>query len=233
MGTLINFVDRVARASIAALGGVYASLAGSASQSFASNGLSISGLVATPRVLKYQTAGVDRWRLTVNAAGEIGANAGSDFNLNRYTDAGDFLGYALTITRANGDIGIPGTLTLNGVSSALGFGTGAGGTVTQATSKSTMVTLHKSCGTITMHNETLAGGATVSFQLANSLVGVNDVVVPNVVWNGVGNPIDYSVRAASLQTSPATVLIVVTNETGGPLSAAIGINFVIIKGSIG
>ncbi|NBS24587.1 MAG: hypothetical protein EBS78_11605 [Altererythrobacter sp.] len=40
-------------------------------------------------------------------------------------------------------------------SGGIGYGTGAGGTVTQATSKSTGVTLDKVCGEITMNNATL------------------------------------------------------------------------------
>lgn len=42
----------------------------------------------------------------------------------------------------------------------IGYQTGSGGTVTQATSKSTAVTLNKLSGRITLNAEALAAGAT-------------------------------------------------------------------------
>jgi hypothetical protein len=43
-----------------------------------------------------------------------------------------------------------------------GYITGEGGTVAQATSKATAVTLNKKCGQITMHNASLAADTTVT-----------------------------------------------------------------------
>ena len=57
----------------------------------------------------------------------------------------------------------------------LGYGTGAGGTVTQATSKSTAVTLNKPTGQITTHNAALAADTTVSFLVNNSLITTSDL----------------------------------------------------------
>ena len=116
----------------------------------------------------------------------------------------------------------------NGV---FGYGTGAGGTVTQATSKSTAVTLNKPCGRITMNNAALAAGETVSFNIVNSVVKTTDLVIVNVEWNASANPIAYSVRAASYAIADGTVLVVVKNETGGSLSDAVVIKFAVIKGA--
>ena len=44
---------------------------------------------------------------------------------------------------------------------SIGYTSGLGGAVTQATSKSTGVTLNKPCGTITMHDASLAAAAEV------------------------------------------------------------------------
>ena len=57
----------------------------------------------------------------------------------------------------------------------MGYGTGAGGTVTQATSRTTGVTLSKSCGAITLVS---AAGSTSwqSFTVTNTLVAATDVV---------------------------------------------------------
>ena len=46
----------------------------------------------------------------------------------------------------------------------------------QATSKSTAVTLNKPSGQITMHNASLAAGASVVFQVTNVLVAESDCV---------------------------------------------------------
>src|SRR5262249_10970471 len=58
----------------------------------------------------------------------------------------------------------------------IGYATGAGGTVTQNTSKSTGVTLNNICGQITTNGAALASGAAVSFTLTNSAIAATDVV---------------------------------------------------------
>lgn len=128
---------------------------------------------------------------------------------------------------SSGALTIGNDLLLNGASGSaqLGFTTGAGGTVTQATSKSTTVTLNKSTGQITMNNASLAGGATVAFQLTNSLISTSDTVNCNVVASG-----NYM---AQIQYATAgSCVIRVTNITGGSLSEAVFVNFTIIKGAV-
>lgn len=50
-----------------------------------------------------QTAGVTRWHMLMgNGIAESGGNAGSDFSLDRYSDAGGYLGAVLNISRASG-----------------------------------------------------------------------------------------------------------------------------------
>lgn len=57
----------------------------------------------------------------------------------------------------------------------LGYGTGAGGAVTQATSRTTAVTLNKPCGAITLVSA--AGSASwQSFTVNNSLIAATDIV---------------------------------------------------------
>lgn len=67
-----------------------------------------------------------------------------------------------------------GNVLVKGVG-CLGYGTGAGGTVTQATSRTTGVTLSKACGAITLVS---AAGSTSwqSFTVTNTLVAATDVV---------------------------------------------------------
>src|SRR3990170_899068 len=50
----------------------------------------------------FQTGTSNRWRLSVNATAEGGANAGSDLEISRRADHGTHLGFPLTINRATG-----------------------------------------------------------------------------------------------------------------------------------
>lgn len=110
--------------------------------------------------------------------------------------------------------------------SATGFGyaAGAGGTVTQLTSKSTSVTINKPTGQITMNAAALAAGARVQFQVFNSLVSPTDVVycVPF-------NNLNYEVQAAT-SSGAGSFYLTVKNASGGSLSEALVLNFVLYKG---
>jgi hypothetical protein len=59
---------------------------------------------------------------------------------------------------------------------AVGYTTGAGGTVTQLTSRTTGVTLNKASGAITLFAAAIAGHEADEFTLTNSEIGANDVV---------------------------------------------------------
>ena len=67
-----------------------------------------------------------------------------------------------------------GNVLVKGVG-CLGYGTGAGGTVTQVTSRTTGVTINKACGAITLVS---AAGSTTfqSFTVTNSRVAATDVI---------------------------------------------------------
>lgn len=108
----------------------------------------------------------------------------------------------------------------------LGYGTGSGGTVTQATSKSTAVTLNKPTGKITTTADALASNTTVAFTFNNSLIAATD----NVVFTFAdGNGYQYLVWAYNMLAGSCTVAL--RNITAGSLSQALPINFAIIKGA--
>jgi len=107
----------------------------------------------------------------------------------------------------------------------LGYGTGSGGTVTQATSKSTAVTLNKPTGRITMNNAALGAGASVNFSLNNSVFGDADVCIVNPLSSD-----SYTVTV--YQSYSGVINMRVTNFSAGSLSDALQIKFAIIKGSI-
>jgi hypothetical protein len=108
----------------------------------------------------------------------------------------------------------------------LGYATGAGGTVVQATSKATGVALNAPCGQITLNNAALAAATIVSFTLTNTAIGANDVLVANHISGG-------TVGAYSLhpQCAAGSATINVRNNTAGSLSEAIVIQFALIKGA--
>jgi len=105
-----------------------------------------------------------------------------------------------------------------------GYITGEGGTVTQATSKATAVTLNKKCGRITMHNASLAAATTVTFTLTNSTIAATDLLVLNHVSGGTAGAYLLNAQAAAGSAS-----INVRNVTAGALSEAIVIGFAVIK----
>lgn len=64
--------------------------------------LTIDAKAGQARATVYRTAGVNRWVMGAGTGAEAGSNAGSDFFLHRYSDAGAWLGTTLTINRATG-----------------------------------------------------------------------------------------------------------------------------------
>lgn len=110
----------------------------------------------------------------------------------------------------------------------LGYGTGAGGTVTQVTSKSTAVTLNKPCGQITMHNAPLAVDTVVGFILNNSLISSTDIPVVTLSGgnSGIGS---YNVWVDNISVGACAVWL--KNVGVASQAEAVTLNFAIIKGA--
>ena len=125
-----------------------------------------------------------------------------------------------------GNVSIPSvvaSLSVTGnlaVSGKLGYG--AGGSVTQATSKTTSVTLNKPSGKITMNAAALAAGASVIFTLNNNLLDASSIVGTNIAG---GTADAYTVQ--TLAVSAGSVRIRVTNISAGSLSEAVVVNFAV------
>lgn len=136
------------------------------------------------------------------------------------TVVGDADGQTLTNKQIDHPVG---TMTLR--TGVLGYEAGNGGVVTQATSKTTGVTLNKMSGDITLNAAALAAGAAVSFTLTNSNISATDLVIAE--HNSAGTNGAYLVVAQVL-TGGACV-VSVRNLTGGSLSEAIVIRFVVFK----
>jgi hypothetical protein len=116
-----------------------------------------------------------------------------------------------------------GNLSYDATAGTFGYGTGRG-TVTQATNKSTGVTLNAPCGAITMNGAALSADTTVSFTLTNSSVAATDLLVLNHVSGGTAGAYTLNAQAAAGSAS-----INVRNITAGSLSEAVVIGFAVIK----
>lgn len=108
---------------------------------------------------------------------------------------------------------------------SFGYTAGTGGSVTQITSKSTAVTLNKPCGSIVMHNASLAAGAVVSFNVNNSLISGADVIDLNIAGDATVGAYIAQVDAVD----PGVFAISVRNMTAGALGEAIILTFAITK----
>lgn len=139
----------------------------------------------------------------------------SDYTLTHSTDL-------LTLS---GALKAGGALTTTSATAGLGYATGAGGTVTQATSKSTGVTLNKTCGTITLNAASLASATTVGFTLTDSAIGADDIVVVNIKSGATANAYSLTVGAKAA----GSCLIELRNNTGGALAEAVVLSFAVIK----
>lgn len=123
---------------------------------------------------------------------------------------------------AAGNARFDGNLLLKGTTSALGYGTGAGGTVTQATSRTTGVTLNKGTGAITMFSA--AGSTTAAtFTVTNSVVAATDTI--HLCQSSGTNLYVFLVTAVAAGSFNITFY-----TTGGTATDAPVINFSVIKG---
>lgn len=116
---------------------------------------------------------------------------------------------------------IKSTSTIDGI----GYATGAGGAVTQSTSKSTTVDIDRVCGSITTHNATLNAGVAVSFTVTNDAVVATDAVIVNIKSGGTAAAYSVIVDAVAA----GSFRISIRNVTAGNLGEAIVLNFAIIK----
>lgn len=113
-------------------------------------------------------------------------------------------------------------------SGGLGYGAGSGGSVIQATSKSTGVTLNKPCGRIQTHGANLNAGDAVSFLVTNSMVGQTDTVTCNVV-GGTGSTNAYIVTPFPQSGS---FFLSIRNLSAVNLAEELQLEFNVHKGAI-
>lgn len=175
------------------------------------NVTSVAHTLTLPAAVSLGTSGVQGYSSNVITFGATGT-----YQFDFYTNDG---GTTITMFDLNRPL-------LAGAGNAIGYATGSGGTVTQITNKSTGVTLNKLCGQITMNNASLSAGAEVSFTLTNSTIAATDVVVTAISSGATAGAYNTHVDAIAA----GSCRISISNLSGSPLSEAIVINFVVIKG---
>lgn len=152
---------------------------------------------------------------SASAPSEISLAGGLSFSGTTLTAAG-----ALTPT----SVASTGAITSSG--GAVGYSTGAGGTVTQATSKSTGVTLNKLCGQVTMNAAALAAGAIVEFTVSNTQVAAADTINVNLA-SGAATSSAYRYWISAV--AAGSFKVAVENRSAGALGEALVLSFALLK----
>ena len=140
------------------------------------------------------------------------------FNEGRITSLNE------TIIGATTPAAVTGTAVFANL--ALGYTSGTGGTVTQASSKTTAVTLNKINGEIVMNNAALADDATAAFTLTNNTIGPTSVVIVNVA-SGVAVAGSYQVTVGAVAAGSCSISVL--NVSGASRTDTIKLNFAVIK----
>jgi len=153
------------------------------------------------------TATANRTISFPDATGTVALVAGSSGQVV-YNNAGAYAG---------------GNLGYDSTKGTFGYSSGSS-SVTQATNKSTGVTLNAPCGRITMNAAALAATTIVSFTLTNSSIAATDLLVLNHVSGGTVGAYTLNAQAAA-----GSAVINVTNITAGSLSEAVVIGYAVIK----
>lgn len=190
-----------------------------ASTASVATGVQVVGAAAAAGVnVKAISSGTDE-NLTVNAKG-----AGT-LTLNNTATGNVVLGRAATGV----SLAVTGGLTSSGpTGTGIGYATGAGGTVTQITNRSTGVTLSTLTGQITTDTTSLAAEAAATFTVTNTTVAIGDVVV--VSQQSGSNGGNTNVYVSTVANGSFAITVANNNAAGGTAeTGAIIINFAVIK----
>ncbi len=183
-----------------------------------------SGTVAA----RFQS-GTSTLDISMTASGTFFTNfvTGGGFNFNAASSTGYHAYQVNSVEVGRFDVNgllVAGKIISNDATKGIGYGTGAGGTVVQATSKATGVTLNKATGQITMNAAALAAATIVSFVLTDSAIAATDILVLNHISGGTPGSYGLNARCAA-----GSATIDVRNNSAGSLSEAIVISFAVIK----
>ena len=122
---------------------------------------------------------------------------------------------------------LQGGVLSESASAGIGYATGAGAAVTQATNRATGVTINAVCGQITTNNASLAAEASAKFTVTNSAVAQGDVIVLSF-----RDAVALNTDVVVTDTADGSFELTVINNNvaaGTAETGAIIINFAVIK----
>ena len=204
------------------------------------NSVEVARITGDPSFLSFSTGSSATERMRINSSGAVTIGntvdnntrvltfntvSGGSSSIQSITDGAtnQALTFSTTFSTLQERMRIDGNGNVLVTSAAgLGYGTGSGGTVTQATSRTTGVTLSKPTGAITMFS---AAGSVVAatFTVTNTLVAATDTI--NLNQKSGTNLYVLLVTAVAAGSFNITFY-----TTGGVATDAPVINFAIIKG---
>lgn len=115
----------------------------------------------------------------------------------------------------------------SGDTTGIGY-TSRGSSVTQATNRTTGVTINTVCGQITTNTASLAAEASANFTVTNSLVQIGDVVVVSIQSGTNGG--NTAVTVVTVANGSFVIKVSNNNAAAGTAeTGAIIINYAIIK----
>jgi hypothetical protein len=191
------------------------------------------GTATTQKLGFYNATPVDQPALTadlLDSLQEVGLIASGAGNTPLNLSSGALTCGAITCGAVNSgeitatgfaSVASTGAITTNSTTSGIGYATGAGSTVTQATSRSQPVTINRLCGSITMVSAAGQSSA-VTFTVNNSTVAATDVIIVN--QRSGTNTYDLLVTAVAAGSFNITF-----RSTGGTATDVPVINFAVIK----
>ena len=109
--------------------------------------------------------------------------------------------------------------------SQIGYAVGTGGSVTQASSVNTAVTLNKPCGKITMFAHDFSNNDVQSFQFNNSFIKEDDVIVTNI--RSGSNKLNSQIDEVENGSCNITIADLHNQSTG---VITVVVNYAVIKG---
>lgn len=129
----------------------------------------------------------------------------------------------------DGSLLVTGGVTSSGsIGKGVGYSTGAGGAVTQATNRITGVTLSKLAGQITTNNASLAAETAAAFVVTNTAVAIGDVPVLAIQSGSNGG--NTTVSVTTVTNGSFTITVANQNASGGAAeTGAIIINYAVVK----
>lgn len=107
----------------------------------------------------------------------------------------------------------------------VGYASGAGGSATQPTSKTTGFTINKDCAQFTTSNSALAAAAIATFTITDSEVVSTDTIILNMK----GGPTTGNYRYWIEAVLNGSFLVTIENRSAGSLSEALTFNYAVIK----